>query len=96
MWTMEQVKAIRQRLKLSQADFANLLGVDVRTVARWESTSGPRPAGPAEAVLNGLNEKLSKDPNEADDVLRFLVSAAAVGGLAYLIVKLLDAATKHE
>jgi putative transcriptional regulator len=43
-------KQIRERLKLSQAAFANLIGVSVRTVRDWEH--GKRaPGGPARSLL---------------------------------------------
>jgi len=83
-------------MKLTRAEFAKLVGVDVRTVTRWETADGPRPTGAAEAILNGLNEKLTKDPDTADQVLKFVLGAVAVGGLAYLIVKLLDTASSKS
>jgi putative transcriptional regulator len=44
------VKAIRERLGLSQASFAELMGVSVRTLQNWEQ--GRRePEGPAKALL---------------------------------------------
>ena len=43
-------KVIRQRLKLSQAAFAGLMGVSLRTVQDWEQ--GRRePSGPAKSLL---------------------------------------------
>ncbi len=43
-------KDIRDRLKLSQAAFASLMGVSVRTVQDWEQ--GRRaPSGPARSLL---------------------------------------------
>jgi len=91
-WAASDIRRLRQRFGLEAADFAKLLGVDVRTIYRWESGSA-QPSGAAEAVMNGLREKLQKDPSGADAVIKFLVGAAAVGGLAYLIVKLLDSVT---
>jgi putative transcriptional regulator len=44
------VKEIRQRLKLSQAAFAGLMGVSVRTVQEWEQ-GRRQPSGPAQSVL---------------------------------------------
>jgi len=38
-------KTIRRKLKLSQAAFAGLMGVSVRTVQDWE------PSGPAKSLL---------------------------------------------
>lgn len=43
-------KQIRESLNLSQADFASLMGVSVRTVQDWEQ--GRRtPKGPAKSLL---------------------------------------------
>jgi putative transcriptional regulator len=41
---------IRARLQLSQAAFASLLGVSLRTVQDWEQ-GRRKPSGPAEALL---------------------------------------------
>ena len=43
-------KAIRARLNLSQAAFAGMLGVSLRTVQDWEQNRR-KPSGPAEALL---------------------------------------------
>lgn len=44
------VKAIRDNLKLSQKQFANLLGISMRTLQNWEQ--GRRsPEGPARVLL---------------------------------------------
>ena len=79
---------------MNRMEFARLLGVDVRSVSRWESGDG-KPKGSAEAILTGLREKLQKDPRTGDRVLAILGAAVAVGGLAYLIVRLLDALTEE-
>jgi putative transcriptional regulator len=44
------VKAIRQRLGKSQADFACMIGVSVSTLRNWEQ-GRRRPDGPARALL---------------------------------------------
>jgi putative transcriptional regulator len=44
------VKAIRQRLKKSQAEFARMIGVSVSTLQEWEQ-GRRRPQGPARALL---------------------------------------------
>lgn len=44
------VRAIRERTRLSQAEFARLLGVSVRTLQNWEQARR-RPTGPAAALL---------------------------------------------
>jgi putative transcriptional regulator len=44
------VKAIRQRLRTSQAEFARMIGVSVSTLQNWEQ-GRRRPGGPACALL---------------------------------------------
>jgi DNA-binding transcriptional regulator YiaG len=39
--TREEVKAVRHKLKLTQAAFAEKVGVERVTVARWESGLSP-------------------------------------------------------
>ena len=45
-----EVKAIRERLELSQAEFAKLIQVNLRTLQNWEQRRR-RPTGPAAALL---------------------------------------------
>ena len=50
------VRAIRERLGLSQARFASLIGVSARTLQNWEQ--GRRePDGPARALLRVVDAK---------------------------------------
>lgn len=50
------VKAIRERLGLSQARFAALMGVSARTLQNWEQ--GRRePEGPAKALLRVVDRQ---------------------------------------
>lgn len=44
------VKAIRDRMDLSQSAFAGILGVSVRTVQEWEQ-GRRKPSGPAASLL---------------------------------------------
>ena len=44
------VKAIREATRLSQAQFAYLIGVKLRTLQNWEQKR-VRPTGPARALL---------------------------------------------
>ncbi len=46
----QDVKAIREKLCLSQIEFANLMRVNVRTLQNWEQHRR-RPTGPAAALL---------------------------------------------
>lgn len=96
MWSSREIRTLRKRLGLNQSHFARLVGVDVRSVIRWESEDGPRPKGSAEAVMTGIREKLEGDPRNAKKVIKLLTGTAAVGGLAYLLVKLLGSAAKDD
>jgi putative transcriptional regulator len=49
-------KEIRARLKLSQAAFAGLMGVSLRTVQDWEQ-GRRKPSGPALALLRIAEQK---------------------------------------
>ncbi len=44
------VKAIRERTRLSQSEFASVIGVSVKTLQNWEQDRR-RPTGPAAALL---------------------------------------------
>ncbi len=44
------IRAIRERTRLSQADFARLIGVSVKTLQNWEQDRR-RPTGPAATLL---------------------------------------------
>src|SRR6202049_1978038 len=44
------VRTIRDRTKLSQSEFARLIGVSVKTLQNWEQDRR-RPTGPAAALL---------------------------------------------
>jgi DNA-binding transcriptional regulator YiaG len=46
----QDVKGIREKLQLSQNEFAGLLRVNVRTLQNWEQRRR-RPTGPAAALL---------------------------------------------
>lgn len=89
MLSAADVERLRERLKMSRPQFAKLCGVDARTVHRWETPGGPRPTGAAHAVMAAIQEKLDADPKSAARIIKFLAGAAAVGGLAYVLLKLL-------
>ncbi len=52
-----EIKAIRRDVKMTQAVFANFLGVSPKTVEAWEAGMN-KPSGPASRVLS----MLKKDP----------------------------------
>ena len=45
------VQVIRERTSLSQSEFAQLIGVSVKTIQNWEQDRR-RPSGPAAALLS--------------------------------------------
>jgi putative transcriptional regulator len=47
------VRGIRERTRLSQSEFAHLIGVSVKTLQNWEQDRR-RPTGPAAALLTIL------------------------------------------
>jgi putative transcriptional regulator len=62
------IKELRGRTKLSQPEFAALLGVELSTLRNWEQ--GRRePTGPARALLRALR-------NDPQNVIRALARAA--------------------
>ena len=58
------IKAIREKLKKSQSEFALMIGVSVSTLQNWEQ-GRRRPEGPARALL----KVASKNPKAVMDAL---------------------------
>ena len=50
------VRAIRERTRLSQSDFARMIGVSVKTLQNWEQDRR-RPTGPAAALLRIIDKE---------------------------------------
>ncbi len=48
--TAPDVRAIREAAKISQSQFARLIGVNLRTLQNWEQRR-TQPTGPAKALL---------------------------------------------
>ena len=90
-----EIFELRQRLGSDRIAFAKIVGVDLRTVSRWEAGK-VAPTGSSLAVMLALQEKLSVDPAKAEEVRKLVASAAGMGGLAYLVLKLLHAYTDDE
>lgn len=54
--TTIDVKAIRERLDLTQAEFSTMIGVSIKTLQNWEQ--GRRePEGPAKALLRVVDKE---------------------------------------
>lgn len=52
--TGEEIRAIRKQLVLTQADFARLVNVTVKTIERWESSEKPV-TGPIVTLMKVLS-----------------------------------------
>ena len=54
--TTIDVKALRERLDLTQAEFSTMIGVSIKTLQNWEQ--GRRePEGPAKALLRVVDKE---------------------------------------
>lgn len=80
--TRDAIYLLREKLGLSEADFASLIGVDTRSVRRWEAGEAS-PSGSSEGVLLGLEDAI-RDVPEFKEVCR----RAAPRGLAWFIYRL--------
>jgi DNA-binding transcriptional regulator YiaG len=63
MVTGEMIKAARERLGQSQAEFAKRFGVDQSAVSRWE-TQGLPARGPAEKMVERVLADLAQEAAE--------------------------------
>lgn len=82
---------LRAALQLTQVEFARLVGADVRSVARWEAL-GAKPSGGSKVVIAVLAYYLEKRPENEVEFRRLMSSYAALGGLAYMLVDLMERA----
>lgn len=82
------VLALRKELDLSLLGFSKLLNTDPRTLQRWENGQ-TTPSGTAQAVIAALTEALNTSPLERKATIEFIKNANAVGGISYILVKLL-------
>lgn len=87
-WDAQSVRHMRAAFGVTRAGFAKIVGVDVRTVNRWEYDIA-KPSGAPEAILNAFRERLTSDPGGAPALISYVKEAAGVGGLSYLLLKLL-------
>jgi DNA-binding transcriptional regulator YiaG len=79
------IKALRQRLGLTQQAFASLLGLSFVSVNKWEN-EGSTPTGLSAVLLELLESALGRHPPQ--EVVRAL---RAVGGAPLDIVRTLTA-----
>ena len=91
--TSLDIQKLREKLKLTQAQFGQLLGVHPMTISKWE-----RPGDPSEpnAYQVAMMEKF-KEASEKEEGLGTGVVAALVGvGVVAAVFLLLSAAMKKK
>ena len=76
---------LRSFLGLTPQEFALLVGVDTRTVMRWES-GGAEPAGASHALIHTMYFRIRLPGGEK--LKELLVDSAKVGGLPALLTTL--------
>jgi len=59
LWTPERIRDLRQRLEMTQENFAHLIGVTFSSVNRWENGKA-RPNKIALRVISALERKLKR------------------------------------
>jgi transcriptional regulator with XRE-family HTH domain len=82
---------IREKLELTQEEFATLVGADVRSVARWEA-GDCEPTGTSKQVLAAILAIMQKQPENAEALKKLLSFYAKLGGLAFMVFDLIDRA----
>ena len=88
--TSADVKKIRGQLKLSQDRFGAFLGVDTRTVQRWENGDNV-PTASALAILLSCESALNKlKPRAKAKFLNDLDEHLRVGSFAYYMTSLIE------
>jgi len=80
MFTVERTKALRDKFGLSQFDFAQVIGADVRSVVRWEAGAS-QPSGSAKEIMIALEIGISKE-SMRENLVKLVTDASAIGGLA--------------
>jgi len=76
-------------MRMSPAEFARLLNVDVRSVYRWESGEST-PSGTAESVLLGIRQAMAAGTDKVANALAIVGGLAVLGGLGLLVHKLIE------
>jgi len=79
----EEITTIRKSLGLSQAEFANSLGVQTAAVSHWEKGRNS-PTKVHQAVLKRLKEKASEETNAKDVIIGFAIAGGVTAFLAWL------------
>lgn len=88
-----EVTALRVKLGLTKPSFARLVGCNLRTLNRWEDGE-VKPKGTSSAVMRGFIRALENTESH-DAIVAILQDTAHIGGLSYLLIRLLDNAVRN-
>lgn len=78
-----EIRSTRDALRLSQSQFASLLGVHAVTVSRWET--GAQSPTPYQAGLISQFGEAAKKERVVKEIGTILVTAGAITGLFFLL-----------
>lgn len=87
------VPQLQLTLGLSRPEFAKLLGINERTLRRWEAHG--LTAGASAAFVTVLYEK-TRDPQAAQILAALAASAVRETGLSYFVGRLMDVLVMAE
>jgi DNA-binding XRE family transcriptional regulator len=89
-----EIKAVRERLKLSQVDLARLIGVEARSVHRWES--GKAEAGTTPCMLLAAFRDLLDDERRGETAAKLAKRFGEAGGLYSLLIYLIERESEDD
>ena len=82
--TASEIRSLRARLKLGQAEFAQMLGVHPMTVSRWEQGL-LSPTAYHEVWMKEFNTAVVKDDAVAN-ILKGVLIGAGIAAAVYLLL----------
>lgn len=87
----QEIKALRQDLKLPLSDFGKLFGVAPNTAFRWENGQS-QPHDMAIVAMHQLRQRIdaSKNSGQTDEVVQKIAKIVLFGGLAAFILWLFN------
>src|SRR5574340_707137 len=84
--TPDQIRSLRTRLQLGQAEFAQMLGVHPMTVSRWEREKGAlSPTAYQEVWMKEFETAVTKD-KDVGNVLKGVLIGAGIAAAIFLLL----------
>ena len=86
--TPGEIRSLRTRLQLGQAEFAQILGVHPMTVSRWEREQGAlSPTAYHEVWMKEFNAAVAKDETVGNILKGVLIGAGIAAAIFLLLSK---------